>query len=80
MNHFKIVYYALLRQQRGLAEERVSSNAQTARDLYIELKELHQFQLAESQLQVAVNAEIVPWQTSLKDGDSILFIPPVAGG
>lgn len=80
MKNFRVVYYALLRQERGLPEERVCSKAQTARDLFAELKERHQFHLAESQLKVAVNAEVVPWETALKEGDSILFIPPVAGG
>jgi molybdopterin converting factor small subunit len=29
---------------------------------------------------VAINAEFRDWQSPLKDGDSVVFIPPVAGG
>ena len=32
------------------------------------------------QLKVALNAEFSDWQTPLKHGDTVVFIPPVAGG
>ena len=80
MKNIRVVYYALLRQERGLAEEKIASTAETARDLFSELKQLHKFQLSESQLKVAINSQVVTWEAPLKDGDSVLFIPPVAGG
>ena len=75
-----IIYYALLRQERGLSQETVESSAQTAGELYQELKALHNFKLSEHQVKVAINSKVASWETSLKDGDAILFIPPVAGG
>ncbi len=77
MKNFRVVYYAVLRQERGLPEEKIDSHADTARDLFAELKERHRFQFSESQVQVAVNAQMVPWEAPLKNGDAVLFIPPV---
>ena len=33
-----------------------------------------------AQLKVALNSEFSDWQTPLKHGDTVVFIPPVAGG
>lgn len=75
-----IRYFALLREQRGLGEERVTTEAATAAELYEELSKRHGFTLAADRLRVAVNDEFEPWGTALKDADSLVFIPPVAGG
>jgi molybdopterin converting factor small subunit len=48
--------------------------------LYEELKGRHPFSLAPEMLRVAVNAEFGEWTQPLVDGDSVVFIPPVAGG
>jgi molybdopterin converting factor small subunit len=29
---------------------------------------------------VAVNAEFAEWSTPLREGDAVVFLPPVAGG
>jgi len=46
---------------------------------YAELDGRHEFP-ALGQLKVAVNDEFGDWQSGLADGDSVVFIPPVAGG
>lgn len=76
----RIQYFALLREQAGRSEERVTTSAATPAELYAELKARYPFQLARDQLKVAVNAEFRDWSTPLADGDSVVFIPPVAGG
>ncbi len=73
-------YYALLREQAGRSEESVTTSALTPRELYAELKARYPFSLAPEMLKVAVNAEFGDWQQPLSDGDSVVFIPPVAGG
>lgn len=80
MKKINVVYYALLRQERGRTEETVDFEKNTVGELFAELKTLHQFKLSESQVKVAVNSKISSWDTSLIDGDSVVFIPPVAGG
>jgi molybdopterin converting factor small subunit len=76
----KVQYYALLREQAGRSDEIVFTNARTPRDLYVELKSRYPFSLAPEMLRVAINAEFGEWTHPLADGDSVVFIPPVAGG
>jgi molybdopterin synthase sulfur carrier subunit len=76
----RVRYFAVLREQRGLDEERVSTTAATAGELYEELRKRHGFTLPSDRLRVAVNDEFEPWTTAVRDADSIVFIPPVAGG
>jgi molybdopterin converting factor subunit 1 len=76
----RIQYYALLREQAGRNEERLVTSAATPAELYAELSRRYAFSLAREQLKVAVNAEFADWSAALKDQDSIVFIPPVAGG
>jgi len=78
--HIKVQYYALLREQAGRSDEALQTNARTPRELYEELKARHPFSLAPEMLRVAVNAEFGEWSQPLCDGDSVVFIPPVAGG
>lgn len=75
-----IRYYAILREQAGKSAESLSTNAATPAALFDELKSRYPFTLSASQLKVAINTEFRDWHTPLKDGDSIVFIPPVAGG
>ena len=76
----KVQYYAILREQAGRSDESIVTAAQTPRDLYNELKSRYPFSLAPEMLRVAVNAEFGEWSQRLADGDSVVFIPPVAGG
>jgi molybdopterin-guanine dinucleotide biosynthesis protein A len=76
----KVQYYAILREQAGRSDESVVTGAHTPRDLYNELKSRYPFSLAPEMLRVAVNAEFGEWGQRLSDGDSVVFIPPVAGG
>jgi molybdopterin-guanine dinucleotide biosynthesis protein A len=78
--HITVQYYALLREQAGRSDEAVVTAARTPRELYEELQARHPFSLAPEMLRVAVNAEFGEWTQKLADGDSVVFIPPVAGG
>lgn len=73
-------YFAVFREQAGLDGERVATPASTAAELFDELAERHGFLDARGRCKVAVNDEIVPWDTRLVSGDTVLFFPPVAGG
>ena len=75
-----IRYFAILREQAGKNSESLSTQAATPAALFNELKSRYPFTLNAEQLKVAVNTEFRDWQTSLKDGDQVVFIPPVAGG
>ena len=75
-----IQYFALLREQAGRSEETLQTSAATPADLFAELNARYGFTLAQEQLKVAVNAEFAEWSHRLRGGDSVVFIPPVAGG
>jgi molybdopterin-guanine dinucleotide biosynthesis protein A len=76
----KIQYYALMREQAGRSDETLETTAPTPADLYSELKARYGFTLSREQLKVAVNSEFASWSHRLAAGDSVVFIPPVAGG
>ena len=73
-------YYAQLREQAGMSSEQVNTAASSLRELYEELRLRRGFSLAAEVLKVAVNAQFSAWDRPLRDGDTIVFIPPVAGG
>jgi molybdopterin converting factor subunit 1 len=75
-----IRYYAILREQAGKSEESLNTDAATPAAVFDILKARYPFTLAAQHLKVAINAEFRDWNTPLKDGDSVVFIPPVAGG
>lgn len=75
-----VQYFALLREQAGRRDESVQTGAATPRELYAELSARHGFSLGPEHLKVAVNAEFAEWTRPLAAGDTVVFIPPVAGG
>ncbi|MCP5471850.1 MAG: NTP transferase domain-containing protein [Sinobacteraceae bacterium] len=76
----RVQYFALLREQAGRSEETIETRARTPRELYDELRGRHPFTLGAELLRVAVNAEFGDWEQPLAAGDTVVFIPPVAGG
>jgi len=80
MKEVKVQYYAVFREQRGLGEETLETAAITAGDLYRELAERHGFSLPPSLVRASVNLQFKPLGDHLQDGDTVVFIPPVAGG
>lgn len=75
-----VQYFASLREQRGLSVESLDFSGQTALDLYELLRRQHGFAMSPDSMRVAVNDEFKPWPTLLQQGDTVTFIPPVAGG
>jgi molybdopterin converting factor subunit 1 len=75
-----VQYFAILREQRGLADETIGTGASTPAGLYEELRARHGFTLPTGRIRVAVNGDFVPDSAPLHDGDTVVFIPPVAGG
>jgi molybdopterin converting factor subunit 1 len=80
MPKLHVQYFAILREQRGVADESLDTPANTPRAVYEELRARHQFSLPAERIRAAVNDEFVAADAKLRDGDRIVFIPPVAGG
>jgi molybdenum cofactor guanylyltransferase len=79
-HQINVQYYALLREQAGRSSETLVTTAGTPRELYEHLRGRYPFSLAPEMLRVAVNSEFGDWGQRLNEGDSVVFIPPVAGG
>lgn len=79
MTRIRVEYFAVLREHVGRAREEVVTEASTVADLYAELDGRHRFP-AVGRLKVAINDEFRDWTTPLREGDTVVFIPPVAGG
>lgn len=75
-----VQYFAVLRERRGQAEEDVWTSARTAAEIYDELDARHGFDLDRERLKLVVNEEFAEWAREIAEGDTIVFIPPVAGG
>jgi molybdopterin converting factor subunit 1 len=73
-------YFAVFREQAGLSEERIESAAATAAELFVECAGRHGFADPRDRCKVAINDELAAWDAPLRDGDHVLFFPPVAGG
>ena len=79
MLNIHLHYFAMLRERRGLSEESlVTREGITAEELYSEMFPEHH----ENGLRVAyaINERYAQPSTVLKDGDTLVFIPPVGGG
>jgi MoaD family protein len=79
MARIRIDYFAVLREHTGRASEEVDTGAGTVAELFSELDQRYRFPRMAS-LKVAVNDEFGDWCSRIADGDSVVFIPPVAGG
>lgn len=76
----KIKYFAKLRDDSGISSEQIETNANTIEQLYQELDEKYHFSVSKKYLRAARNEDYVNFDTEIKDNDTIVFIPPVAGG
>ncbi len=73
-------YFSFLGDLGGKGSESLDSSAQNAIALYKEIQEKYKFNRETKSLRVAINDEFSEWDTPLNNGDTIVFIPPVAGG
>ena len=78
MPNVDVRYFALFRERAGCYGERLATSAATVGGLYEELSP--RLGLASTLVRAAVNGEFVENDHGLKDGDEVVFVPPVAGG
>jgi len=80
MRNITVQYFAILREQRGLSTENLLTDAVTALELYTRLRDEHQFSLPPECIRTAINDNFADNGSILREGDRVVFIPPVAGG
>ena len=76
-----IHYFASHADEANCHEEKVViPHAMSLIELYEQLHQKYHFSRAPSELKVAINDYFAKWSDAIKDGDSVVFITPVAGG
>lgn len=80
MTKVTVRYFAVLRDRAGCAEDVVSTNATTVRQLVDELIKSRNLGLSSPLIRPALNGAFVEDDVEICDGDEIVLIPPVAGG
>ena len=76
-----VLYFASLADKSHKGSEPLTLETGTSlTELYDSLQNHYQFRQQPAELRVAINDEFASWDEAIKDGDTIAFIPPVAGG
>ena len=73
-------YFALFREQVGAESEAWTVEPCTAGELFVRAANKYSFLDGTARCKVAINDDLADWSTPLRDGDTVLFFPPVAGG
>lgn len=80
----RVLYFAWVRERIGARFEEVDSGALTVTDLVSELRErspAHALAFSDlSALRVAIDQDLVDWDTPLQGAREIAFFPPMTGG
>ena len=79
MTNIRLEYFAILRERTGCEGEDIATSAETVAELFGEISQRYQFPEM-ARMKVAINDEFADWSARLSEGDSVVFIPPVAGG
>ena len=74
-----VLYFASLRDAAGRESEQLPMPTSLGA-LYAELRARHGFALPQERLRVAVDGAFVDWDSAVREGAEIAFIPPVSGG
>ena len=79
--NINVLYFASLADEANCQQETVIVQQSTSlTELYEHLRQTHRFSRPQSELRVAVNDYFAKWTDPIHDGDSVVFITPVAGG
>jgi len=79
--NINVLYFASLADEANCHEEKIKVPQSTSlTELYEQLRQKHRFSRPQSVLRVAVNDYFAKWTDEIYDGDSVVFITPVAGG
>lgn len=73
-------WYGLLRDRRGVAEERWVTKASTPLELWRELDADRSLGSDRSGCAVAIDDAFADWDCALHEGCQVVFLPPVSGG
>jgi len=75
-----VEYYALFKSCARKGEETLRLEDPAPGTLYDALRSKYRFPLEKHLVHLAVNDSYSPWDRPLRQGDRVVFIPPVSGG
>lgn len=76
----RVLWFAVLREQAGCAEQPVDGAGMRAADIYARLRDQQPALLPASQVRVAIDGAFAGWDTVVADGAELAFLPPFSGG
>lgn len=80
MKTITVRYFAMFRENAGLAEESLTGDVDTAADVFAATRDRHGSGEPAGHCKVAINDQMADWDSPVADGDVVLLFPPVAGG
>lgn len=80
MKKITVRYFAMFRERAGTASESLTTDAETAGDVFRATSTRHGSSEPLAHCKVAINDEMTDWDAPVRDGDTVLLFPPVAGG
>ena len=81
MKSIQVKYFSSLRDASKKDQEVLSiESPKKASQIFDELNGRYHFSLDRSYIKVAINETYQDWDTLLQGGETLVFIPPVAGG
>ena len=70
----------MFREHARLGEETLQLDVASAKDVFEQTRHRHGSAEPSGHCKVAINDVMVEWSSPIKDGDTVLLFPPVAGG
>ena len=80
MSRVCVRFFALFREQAGTSEIWVDTDASSLGGLFAEMGERLNISHELPGVKVAMNDEMASFDDPIRDGATVLFFPPVAGG
>jgi len=80
MKKINLKYFAAFRDETNTTHESILTTASDVESLYEELNTRYTFTVKKSDTKIAINQSYANFKAHIKDGDEVVFIPPVAGG
>ena len=80
IKHVELFYFAHLREATKKSKETWKTKAATAEELFEEINQEYSLPLSKGQIMVAINDQYQKMDSKIVAGDTVVFIPPVAGG
>lgn len=80
MKKLEILFFGKLKESWNTNKINIESNCNDIESLYTELLKQASDIPHKPSIKVAINDEFVNWNSSIKDNDTIAFLPPASGG